>query len=92
MSPRRRILGAACTLAAFSFLSGCTTYYRVTDPASGRSYLTDDIDTNEESGAVMLKDARSGGRVTLQSSEVHKISKSDFEAELAAPQGAPVKR
>jgi hypothetical protein len=29
-------------LAIASVTAGCTTYYRVTDPASGRKYYTDE--------------------------------------------------
>lgn len=68
--------------------AGCTTYYRVTDPQSGREYYTDKIDS-DRSGVVKLKDARSKSTVTLQSSEVKEISSSEYKAGLAAPVSKP---
>lgn len=60
------------------FAAGCTTYYRISDRASGSTYYTTDYDRTD-SGAVVFKDANSLSKVTLQSSEVREISKSDFE-------------
>jgi hypothetical protein len=68
--------------------AGCTTYYKVTDPQSGREYYTDKIDS-DRSGVVKLKDARSKSTVTLQSSEVKEISSSEYKAGLAAPVSKP---
>lgn len=63
-------------------LAGCTNYYRVTDPASGKTYYTTKV-SRVDGGAVKIKDAKSGDTVTLQSSEVHEISQRDFEAGAA---------
>ena len=60
------------------FATGCTTYYRISDRASGSTYYTTDYDRTD-SGAVVFKDAKNLSKVTLQSSEVSEISKSDFE-------------
>jgi hypothetical protein len=68
--------------------AGCTTYYKVTDPQSGREYYTDKIDS-DRSGVVKLKDARSKSTVTLQSSEVKEISSSEYKEGLAAPESKP---
>jgi hypothetical protein len=68
--------------------AGCTTYYKVTDPQSGRVYYTDKIDS-DRSGVVKLKDARSKSTVTLQSSEVKEISSSEYKEGLAAPESKP---
>jgi hypothetical protein len=72
-----------CGLASIT-LFGCTTYYRVTDPASGKTYYTTKVAEAGKAGAVKIKDAKSGGTVTLQSSEVHEISQREFNAEIAA--------
>ena len=66
---------AACAIAG---LSACGSYYRVTDPASGREYYTSDIDRDDTT--VTFEDARTGEDVTLQSSEVGTISKDDYKA------------
>jgi len=59
-------------------LSGCGTYYMVRDPAGRTDYYTQDIDSAGMSGAIKFTDQRSGAVVTLQSSEVRKISKDEF--------------
>jgi hypothetical protein len=63
-------------------VAGCTSYYRVTDPGSGKSYYTTKIDDAGRAGAVKIKDAKTGSTVTLQSSEVKEISADEFEAAL----------
>lgn len=60
------------------FAAGCTTYYRISDQATGRTYYTTDYDLTD-SGAVVFEDAKSLSKVTLQSSEVSKVSRTDFE-------------
>lgn len=78
---RTRItLAAVVTAGALCLgLSGCSSYYRVTDPASGRTYYTKKID-HDLGSAVRFKDAKTQSRVTLQSSEVKEISGSEFDA------------
>jgi hypothetical protein len=60
--------------------AGCTSYYRVTDPASGKEYYTTSVDEKGKSGAVKIKDERTGSFVTLQSSEVREISADEYKA------------
>jgi hypothetical protein len=67
-------LGAIVLLAA-----GCTHYYKVSDPAGTRYYYTTDIDETD-SGAVKIRDEKTGAEVTLQSSEVHEISQEEYES------------
>ena len=62
-------------------VSGCTHYYRVTDPASGKTYYTTDID-KEDGGAATIKDERTRSNVTLQSTEGREISEDEYEAEV----------
>jgi hypothetical protein len=68
--------------------TGCATYYKVTDPQSGRVYYTEEVNS-DRSGAVKLKDARTKSTVTLQSSEVKEISSSEYKAGLAEPESKP---
>jgi hypothetical protein len=70
-------LVAICFL--FLFAAGCTTYYRVSDQATGRTYYTTDYDRTD-SGAVVFEDAKTRHKVTLQSSEINEVSRSDYEA------------
>lgn len=75
-----------CTIAAMLCLTvGCSShYYRVTDPSSGKNYFTKKVDEAGRAGAVKFKDERTGGNVTLQSSEVKEISEGEYDAGLVA--------
>ncbi|MBW2601467.1 MAG: hypothetical protein JRD47_06020 [Deltaproteobacteria bacterium] len=57
---------------------GCASYYRVTDPASGKVYYTDDMD--REGASIIFKDVKTQSTVTLQSSEIIEVSKDEFKA------------
>ncbi len=67
---------------------GCASYYKVTDPQSGKEYYTQEYE-NLKGGAVKLKDARSGSIVTIQNSEVKEIDSDAYKAGLAAPVSKP---
>lgn len=71
-----KTLATLCLAAIFA--GGCTTYYKVTDPTTGKAYYTTDL-RQMGSGAAELKDARTGATVTLQNSEVEKITKEQYE-------------
>ena len=47
-------------------VAGCTNYYRVTDPTTGKAYYTTKVDA-DKSGAVKIKDEKTGSMVTLRS-------------------------
>ena len=80
----------AASLCASLLVGGCSsTYYKVTDPHSGTAYYTEKVDTLAGTGAVKVKDARTGSVVTLQSSEVKEISEKEYKAGLAAPVTPP---
>jgi len=80
----------AASLCAGLLVGGCSsTYYKVTDPNSGNAYYTEKVDTLVSTGAVKVKDARTGSVVTLQSSEVKEISEKEYKAGLAAPVSKP---
>ncbi|HVJ10359.1 MAG TPA: hypothetical protein VNC62_02195 [Burkholderiales bacterium] len=83
MSSERKLL---CAMVLALPLSGCGSYYLVRDPAGNTAYYTDDIDSAGMNGAIKFTDARSGAVVTLQSSEVRKISKDEFAKGTAAPE------
>jgi hypothetical protein len=70
-------------------VAGCSSHYRVTDPASGKTYYTTKIDNLGRGGAVKIKDEKTGSMVTLQSSEVKEISEEEYEAGLKAQPPAP---
>ena len=67
---------------------GCASYYKVTDPQSGKEFYTQEVETLR-GGAVKLKDASSGSIVTLQNSEVKEIDSNEYKAGLAATASKP---
>ena len=73
---------AGAVLVGLSFVSGCTSYYRITDPSTGNVYYTTNVD-NKGGGAVRIKDAATGEKVTLQNSQVAKVSKEEYETNRA---------
>lgn len=81
-SVTRKSVLSVSLLAAMTV--GCTTYYKVTDPTTGKVYYTTELE-ERNSGATTLKDARTGGEVTVQNSEVVKINKEEFETGKVAP-------
>jgi hypothetical protein len=66
-------------LGSMAGLVACTTYYKVTDPTSQKVYYTTKVN-EEKGGAVSLKDAGSGARVTIQNSEVVEIKGDEYKA------------
>ena len=85
---RTTVRAAACTLAVLVFAGGCGSYYKVTDPTTGRVYYTEELD-KRDAGAVTLTDARTGQDVTIQNSEVAKISKEQYETGRVASGRVP---
>jgi hypothetical protein len=69
-------------------VTGCASYYKVTDPQTGKEYYTEDVST-VQGGAVKLKDTRTGSIVTIQNSEVKEITSTEYHAGLAAPVSKP---
>ncbi len=70
--------------------AGCTSpsFYRVTDLQSGKDYYIQELD-HLASGAVVLNDTRTDSVITLQSSQVKKISSDEYKAGLALPASQP---
>ena len=60
-----------------------STYYLVKDPVSGREYYTTQI---EHSGdKVTFRDDKSAATVSLQNSEITKITSDQYRANTGAP-------
>ncbi len=78
MNKSRALIGAA-VCAVMLGAAGCSkSYYRVRDTANvGNTYYTRSLDT-KRSGTVVFTDARSGARVTLQSSTIQRISREEW--------------
>lgn len=76
MNVRQIITIIACGLVLT--IAGCSSYFKITDPGSGKIYYSNEIE--KEDGAIEFKDANSGSTVTIQNSEVTEISKEEFKA------------
>ncbi|MBI4290509.1 MAG: hypothetical protein HY661_03395 [Betaproteobacteria bacterium] len=63
-------------------LSGCSGYYMVRDPSTGKTYLSRDVDDVGEAGAVRFKDDVTESEVTLPASEVTEISPREYRGKL----------
>ena len=59
---------------------GCASYYKVTDPSTGKEYYTQTL--NRKGGSVTFKDVNTQRTVTLQSSEILELSKDAFKANM----------
>ena len=77
MSIASRTMGIASICAVMMIAGGCGSYYKVTDPTTGRVYYTEHLD--KRGSAVVLRDARTGQDVTIQNSEIQSIKKEQFE-------------
>ena len=59
---------------------GCASYYKVTDPTTGKEYYTETLE--RKGGGVIFTDGNTNKTVTLPSSEVLEISKDTFKGEI----------
>lgn len=75
----RKLLTIALAVFFLFGIVGCSSYYKVVDPASGNVYYTTKV-KSQAGGAVKLKDAKTGAEVTIQNSEVTKVKKDEFKA------------
>ena len=73
----RSVFVALLVLAGLS-ISGCASYYQITDPSTGKVYYTEAVERDD--GAVTFEDANTGAEVTLQNTEVKEINKETFRA------------
>ena len=64
-------------------VAGCSTYYKIHDPSTGKDYYTEDYDKNRD-GSVAFIDGATGSEVTIQNSEVMEIESDVFEENIEA--------
>lgn len=77
-----RALGLSLALGVTMMAAGCQKFYRVTDPVSGNVYHTRKV-FRRLGGQVSFKDAKSGSRVNLPSSEVKQITEGEYQSGLS---------
>jgi len=74
-------------LLLMGLAAGCQ-HYRVTDPQTGQTYYTRTINRHL-GGAVSFEDQRTHDKVTLQNSQVEKISEDAYDAGIRVPPPPP---
>ncbi|MGH7309850.1 MAG: hypothetical protein ACREK6_14265 [Candidatus Rokuibacteriota bacterium] len=75
-----RLMMVTLALLALA-VGGCTTYYRVKDTTSGRTYYTEEI--KRRNGTVVFRDTKSGAEVTLPSSEIAEVPQEEYKKNTA---------
>ncbi len=70
----KKIIIVSLLLMVFA---GCASYYKVTDPSTSKTYYTKKV-SYKNSGSVQIKDAQTGAKVVLPTSEVQEIDKEEF--------------
>jgi|SRR4051794_8140400 hypothetical protein len=88
---RKSILRTAVMSVGLAMLSGCTSYYKVTDPSTNRVYYTEHM-KEAEGGAVKFKDGGSGEEVTIQNSQTQKIDEQQYQEGLRMEAAKAVQR
>jgi hypothetical protein len=74
-----RCLPLALLVVALS-VTGCTTYYRITDTSNGRTYYTTDY--RREPNNVRFKDAKTGAEMTVPTADVRTIPSEEYNANV----------
>ena len=87
---RHKILIIVLAIFFLAGIVGCGGYYMVKDPSTGNIYYTDSID-KEKGGAIKFKDAKTDTSVTIQNSEIKKISKKEYKSALEAKEAPETK-
>ena len=63
---------------------GGTSYYVIKNPTTGQTYYATEYKTLDN-GAIQLTDAKTQSAVTLPTSSIQKVEKSEYDAKLYAP-------
>ncbi len=66
------VLSGALLLAT----TGCTTYYEVTDPTTGKKYYATNY--SKSGSALVVNDVKTKSKVTVQNSEIREVSKERY--------------
>ncbi len=75
---KRKLMSIFLATVFFLGMVACAGYYQVRDPTSSSTYFTRKIDKKGKTGAISFEDAKTGSKMTLQSSEVKEVSKKDY--------------
>jgi hypothetical protein len=73
---------AVAMLVLVLAVGGCgSTYYRITDPGTQKTYYTDEVKRNGTT--IQFRDHKSGAQVTLPASEVLEVSSDEYKKNTA---------
>jgi hypothetical protein len=75
---QRRSIGAAA-VAFVVVMSGCQSYYQITDPNTDRLYYATQISVQSGSGALVLEDSLRKIDVHLDEYEVQELTAEEYE-------------
>jgi len=75
----KRLIGLVLGLSLLIGCGGGAKYWMVTDPSTKNIYYTQGVDSLS-SGAVKFTDAQTGNAVSIQNSEVKKVTEEEFKA------------
>jgi len=78
METKTKVMCIVLALAMLSAVVGCSHRLKVTDPTSGKVFYTKKVHKHS-GGSITFKDAHTGAKVTLQSSEKQEVSKKEFK-------------
>jgi hypothetical protein len=76
-----RLVALAVSCLMLLAVSGCGSYYKITEPTSKNVYYSKDFEKTKM-GGLSFKDAKTGAIVTIQNSEIKEISRDTFEEEV----------
>lgn len=84
---RHKVIAILLAMFFLVGIGGCGGYYTVKDPTTGNVYYTTKI-KEERGGAIKFEDKKTQTSVTLQNSEVKKMSKKEFKSALEAKEAS----
>ncbi len=81
----RRLRSVLGVCLVWVLASACaSTYYKVTDPATGKAYYTPKVHKDKKSGAVSFVDVGSGVSLSVAHAQVKAIKRQEFNRAVHA--------
>ena len=78
---KKRIVRYCLAFFFMAIISGCASYYKVTDPVSNKVYYTGNID-RKLNGLIQFTDEESKTNVTLMGADVLEITKGQYKENI----------
>lgn len=77
---RFKLIVLSAAFATALMLAGCTKYYAIAAPSTGRTYYTTSY--KHKSGSLVFEDKATRSNVTIQNGEITRISKDEYRREV----------